>query len=73
MATKLFAITGLNPKHEIRAKHRASDQLETKLSNPKLETLNSKQTQMSKGLNSKPIIKKSKLTFEFYILDLLRI
>jgi hypothetical protein len=41
-----------------------------KLSNPKLETLNSKQTQMSKGLNSKPIVDKSKSTFEFYILDL---
>ena len=36
-----------NPKHEIRAKHRVSDQYETKMLNPKLETLNSKQTQMS--------------------------
>jgi hypothetical protein len=35
--------------------------------NPKLETLNSKQTQMSKAQNSKP----KKLPFELYILDLL--
>jgi hypothetical protein len=52
-------------------------EIRNKMSNPKLETLNSKQTQMSKGLNSKPTVEKSmeksKLTFEFYILDLLRI
>jgi hypothetical protein len=46
---------------------------ETKMSNPKLETLNSKQTQLSKVLNSKQIAEKPKLPFEFYILDLLRI
>ena len=46
---------------------------ETKMSNPKLKTLNSKQTQMSKGRKSKPMVENSKLTFEFYILDLLRI
>ena len=46
---------------------------ETEMSNPKLETLNSKQTQMSKRLNSKPMVEKSKLTFEFYVLDLVRI
>ena len=46
---------------------------ETKMSNPKLETLNSKQTQIFKAPNSKPSVKKSKLTFEFCILDLLRI
>ena len=50
-----------------------STKFETKMSNPKLETLNSKQIQMSKGLNSKAIVEKSKLLFEFYILDLLRI
>jgi hypothetical protein len=50
-----------------------NSKLETKMSNPKLEILNSKQTQMFKGLNSKPIVEKSKLTFEFCILDLLRI
>jgi len=46
--------------------------------NPKLETPNSKQTQMSKAKNSKlydlgifgSIVEKSKLPFEFYILDL---
>jgi hypothetical protein len=53
----------LNPKHEIRKK----------MSNSKLETLNSKQTQMFKGPNSKPIVEQSKLPFEFYVLDLLRI
>jgi hypothetical protein len=53
--------------------NRVSDQLETEVSNPKLETLNSKQTQMFKGLNSKPIVEKSKLPFEFYILGLFRI
>jgi hypothetical protein len=53
--------------------YRRQAKFETKMSNPKLETLNTKQTQMSKGLNSKPIAQKSKLTFEFYILDLLRI
>jgi outer membrane receptor for ferrienterochelin and colicin len=46
---------------------------ESKMSNPKLETLNSNQTQMSKRLNSKPIIENSKLPFEFYVLHLLRI
>jgi len=40
--------------------------------NPKLETLNTKQTQMSKGLNSKQIFEES-IFFEFYILDLFRI
>ena len=72
----------LNSKHEIRAKHPSRDQFETKMSNPKLETLNSKQTQISKVSNSKPfdledrflkIVEKSKLPFEFYFLDLLRI
>jgi hypothetical protein len=43
---------------------------EAKMSSPKLETLNSKQTQMSKRLNSKQIAEKPKLPFEFYILDL---
>jgi hypothetical protein len=37
--------------------------------NPKLKTLNSKQTQMPKAQNSKP----KKLPFEFGILDLFRI
>jgi hypothetical protein len=46
---------------------------ETKFSNSKLETLNSKQTQMSKRLNSKAIVERSKLTFEFYVLGLFRI
>jgi hypothetical protein len=49
--------------------HRVSDQLETEVPNPELETLNSKQTQMSKGLNSKPIVEKQELLFEFHILD----
>ena len=48
--------------------------------NPELETLNSKQTQMSKAQTQIRItwkmlgshIKKSKLPFEFYILDLFR-
>jgi hypothetical protein len=44
-----------------------------KMSNPKLKTLNSKQTQMFKGLNSKPTVEKLKLPFEFYVLDMLRI
>ena len=47
--------------------------IQKKMSNPKLETLNSKQTQMFKSLNPKPIVEKSKLTFEFYFLDFLRI
>ena len=47
--------------------------LETKMSIPKLETLNFKQTQMFKGPNSKPIMEKSELPFEFCVLDLLRI
>jgi hypothetical protein len=46
--------------------------------NSKLETLNSKQTQMSKAQNSKSYdleniwfnFEKSKLPFEFFILDL---
>ncbi len=50
-----------------------NSKLEAKMLNPKLEILNSKQTQMSKGLNSKTVIEKFKLTFEFYILDLFRI
>jgi hypothetical protein len=49
--------------------------------NPKLEILNSKQTQMSKAQNSKPydlekfgsIVEKSELPFEFYFLDLFKI
>jgi hypothetical protein len=46
--------------------------------NPKLETLNSKQTQMSKTQNLIPydwklVIKKLKLPLEFVILDLFRI
>jgi len=43
------------------------------MSNPKFETLNSKQAQMSKTQNSKPIAEKSNLHFEFYNLDLPRI
>jgi hypothetical protein len=54
---------------------------ETKMLNPKLETLNTKQTQMLKTQNSKPYglgnirfnCEKSKLAFEFYILDLFRV
>jgi hypothetical protein len=43
-------------KFEYRSTGEASrrDQFETKMLNPKLETLNSKQTQMSKAQNSKP-------------------
>jgi hypothetical protein len=49
--------------------------------NPKLETLNSKQTQMTEAQSSKPydleifgfIVEKSKLPFEFYVLDLFRV
>ncbi len=52
---------------------REDSKFEAKMSNPKLKTLNSKQTQMSKRLNSKPVVKESKLTFEFHILDLFRI
>ena len=37
-----------NSKFEIRAKHPVWDQSEMKMLNSKLETLNSKQTQMSK-------------------------
>ena len=48
-------------------------EISAKMSNPKLETLNSKQTQISKGLNSKPSAEESELTFEFYVLSLLRI
>jgi len=38
--------------------------LETKMLNPKLETLNSKQTQISKAQNSKPY---NLLNFRFWI------
>jgi len=50
--------------------------------NPKLKTLNSKQTQISKVSNSKPydleekvfqLLKSQELLFEFYFLDLFRI
>jgi hypothetical protein len=61
-----------NPKHEIPACGRQA-KLETKMSNPKLKTLNSKQTQLSKALNPKQNAEKPKLLFDFYILDLLRI
>jgi len=67
-------------KFETRNPGEASrrDQFETKMLNPKLEILNSKQTQMSKAQNSKshnsekfgPIVEKPELPFEFYILDL---
>jgi hypothetical protein len=43
------------------------------MSNPKLETLNSKQAEMLKRPNSKEAVEKSKLLFEFCVLDLLRI
>jgi hypothetical protein len=54
---------------------------ETEMLNPKLEILNSKQTQMFKEQNSKPyglkefgsINEKSELHLEFCILDLFRI
>jgi len=42
---------------------------ESQARNPKLKTLNSKQTQMSKAQNLKP----KKLSFELYILDLFRV
>ena len=45
--------------------------------NPKLEILNSKQTQMAKAQNSKLVAKELKLPFgfyaKFYILDLFRV
>ena len=45
---------------------RRQAKFEAKILNPKLKTLNSKQTQMFKPQNSKP----KELAVEFYILDL---
>ena len=73
----------MSVKFETRNPGEASrrDQFETKVLNPKLEILNSKQTQMSKVKNLIPcelekfdsMVEKSELPFEFYILDLFRV
>ncbi len=41
--------------------------------NPKLETLNSKQTQMAKYKSQNQLLRNQKYFFQFYILDLFRV